>query len=106
MDVLVSLLVLLGAGFVAIAALGLLRMPDLYVRMHAVAKAGTLGCGLVLLGVAIFFGGVSVTLRVIGAVVFLLATAPVAGHLIGRAAHRTGVPMSPDTVCDERDGPV
>lgn len=99
--VLAAVLLLLGAAFVAVAALGLVRLPDLYLRMHSVAKAGTLGCGLILAGVALAIPNLGVLLRVLGAVLFLLVTAPIASHLIGRAAHRTGCPQWEGTVVDE-----
>jgi len=92
---------LVGAAFVAVAALGLVRLPDLYLRMHSVAKAGTLGCGLILVGVALALPDLGVVLRVLGAILFLFVTAPVASHLIGRAAHRTGTPQWEGTVVDE-----
>ena len=83
-------LVLLGAFFALVAAIGLLRMPDLLMRMHAATKAGTLGAGLLLLAVAVSFGDSSVTVRALAAIVFLFLTAPVAAHVIGRAAYYTG----------------
>jgi multicomponent Na+:H+ antiporter subunit G len=90
-----------GAAFAALAGLGVVRFPDLYIRMHAATKAGTLGAGLVLLAVAIHFGSAGVTLRVVAAMVFLLVTAPVAAHMIGRAAYRSGVPLWEKSVIDE-----
>lgn len=100
-DVLAATLLVAGSAFVAVAALGLVRLPDVYLRMHSLAKAGTLGCGLVLAGVAFALPDVGVLLRVVGAVLFLFVTAPVASHLIGRAAHRTGSPQWEGTVVDE-----
>ena len=51
--ILSAVCLLVGAAWVAIAALGLVRLPDLYLRMHSMAKAGTLGCGFILIGVAL-----------------------------------------------------
>lgn len=90
-----------GAAWVAVAALGLVRLPDLYLRMHSVAKAGTLGCGFILVGVALARPELGVVLRVVGAILFLFLTAPVASHLIGRAAHRTKTPQWQGTVVDQ-----
>lgn len=73
-----------------VAAIGLLRMPDLLMRMHAATKAGTLGTGLLLLAVAVHFRETGVTIRAIATIVFLLFTAPVAAHVIGRAAYLSG----------------
>lgn len=91
----------LGLAFMTVAGLGLLRMPDLLTRMHASSKAGTLGAALVLGAVALHFGDAAITVRVVVVCVFLLLTAPVASHVIARAAYRTGVPLAPETVIDE-----
>ncbi|GFE64168.1 monovalent cation/H(+) antiporter subunit G [Litoreibacter roseus] len=92
-DVIVGLFLLLGGLFAIIASVGLLRLPDILIRMHASTKVGTLSTGLIMLGVAIHFAEGPIILRVVAIVVFLLLTAPIAGHMIGRAALRTGVPM-------------
>ena len=98
-------LVLLGAFFALVAAVGILRMPDLLMRMHAATKAGTLGAGLLLLAVAVSFGDSSVTVRALAAIVFLFLTAPVAAHVTGRAAYYAGrVPLWSKTLVDELQG--
>lgn len=99
-DILLALLLVLGGAFAFVAGLGVLRMPDVLIRMHASTKAGTLGCGLILLGVAVDFGDVSTVSRAVAAIVFLLVTAPVAAHMIGRAAYRAGVPLWPPGMPD------
>jgi len=99
-DILLALLLVLGGAFAFVAGLGVLRMPDVLIRMHASTKAGTLGCGLILLGVAVDFGDVSTVSRAVAAIVFLLVTAPVAAHMIGRAAYRAGVPLWPPGLPD------
>ena len=100
MILLASMFLVTGAAWVAIAALGLVRLPDLYLRMHSVAKAGTLGCGFILTGVALARPELGVFLRVAGAIFFLFVTAPLASHLIGRAAHRTKTKPWEGTVVD------
>ena len=100
-DLIAAVLVLAGGLFVFFAALGVLRMPDVLIRMHASTKAGTLGCGLILLAVAVGFGEGGVITRAIAGIIFLMLTAPVAAHMIGRAAYRTGVPLWHGTVIDE-----
>ena len=87
-----GVLAIMAGLFSLVAALGILRMPDLMLRMHASTKAGTLACGLTMLAAALVFGDLGVAVRAAGVVVFLLLTAPVAAHMIGRAALRTGVP--------------
>lgn len=91
-EVAAGVLVLVAGFFALVAGLGMLRMPDLLLRMHASTKAGTLACGLVMLAAALVFGELAVAVRAAGVVLFLLLTAPVAAHMLGRAALRTGVP--------------
>lgn len=99
-ELIVSVLVVAGGFFCFAAGLGVLRLPDLLIRMHASTKAGTLGSGLILTAVAVAFAEGTVVARAVAAIVFLLLTAPVAAHLIGRAAFRTGVPMDDRTACE------
>ncbi len=100
-DIITAVLVLAGALFALAAAVGVLRLPDILIRMHASTKAGTLGCGLILAAVAVHFGETGLVARSIVAIVFILLTAPVAGHMIGRAAYRAGVPLWKGTRIDE-----
>ena len=92
-EIVTAVLVIMGALFAFFAALGVLRLPDVLIRMHASTKAGTLGCGLILAAVAVHFGETGIVARAAAAIVFLLLTAPVGAHMIGRAAYRTGVPL-------------
>jgi monovalent cation/proton antiporter MnhG/PhaG subunit len=84
---------IVGTLFLVVATLGVLRFPDPFQRMHAATKAGTLGAGLVLLGAAIAKGSFDATLVALLTIVFLIATMPVAGHLLGRAAYISGAPL-------------
>ena len=86
LETLASALVLFGGAFMLVAALGVVRMPDLAMRMHAATKAGTLGAGLVLLAVAVVYADAGVTVRALATIAFLFLTAPVSAHVIGRAA--------------------
>lgn len=103
LDALTAFLLVAGALFAFVAALGVVRLPDLLVRMHAATKAGTLGAGLIFLAAAIHGADTGVTLRALAAIAFLLLTAPVSAHLIGRAAYRVGVRLWDRTVVDELD---
>lgn len=96
-DAIVSILLLAGSFFAAIAGIGLLRFRDVLLRMHASTKAGTLGVGLIVLAIAIHLGFGYDTTRAVLIIGFLLLTAPVGAHLIGRAAYRTGTPLWADT---------
>jgi multicomponent Na+:H+ antiporter subunit G len=104
-EIAAGVLALSGAFFAFAAALGVLRMPDVFIRMHASTKAGTLGCGLLLLSVAVYFGELGVASRALATIAFLLFTAPVAAHAIARAAYRTGVPLWTRSVIDELAAP-
>lgn len=95
-----ALLLLGGTAFMLIAAVGLLRLPDLYTRMHAVTKAGTLGIGLVLVSAAVAFADVSIATRALVAFLFVLFTAPISAHMIGRAGYLGGVPLWEGTAFD------
>lgn len=100
-DFITGFLLLAGALFVLVAALGLVRMPDVYIRMHAATKAGTLGAMLILAAAAVHGADLGITARAVAAIAFLLTTAPVAAHLIGRAAYLGGVPLWSGSVIDE-----
>jgi len=100
-DLLLAVLLPLGGFFCLVAALGMLRLPDLLTRMHAATKAGTLGVGLLVLAAALHFNEVGMTLRAFTVALFVLLTAPVAAHLIGRAAYHAGVSLSPKTKIDQ-----
>lgn len=84
---------LVGGGFFAfIAALGLVRMQDVYIRMHASTKAGTLGVGMIAAAVAMTASGEGI-IKEIAIILFLLFTAPIGAHLIARAAFQSRVPV-------------
>ena len=89
-EIISALLLVLGSLFSFVAALGMLRLPDTVIRMHAATKPGTLGAGLILIGEAFFYAELGITLRALAAITFLLLTAPVAAHLIGPTARRFG----------------
>jgi len=90
-----------GAVMVLVAAIGLLRLPDVYTRMHAATKSGTLGVMGIVLALIIESGELFVTVRGGLVILFFLLTAPVAAHMIGRAAYRSGVPLWSRTKQDE-----
>jgi multicomponent Na+:H+ antiporter subunit G len=100
LEIFLSACVLLGGFFAFIAGLGVLRLPDVLIRMHASTKAGTLASGLVVLAVAVAFGDMPTVAKSVLIVLFLLLTAPVGAHMIGRAAFRSGVPMWGPTKVD------
>lgn len=84
-----------------LAAIGLLRFPDLPIRMHATTKSGVFATCLIMIAVALYFLQTEITARVIAIIAFILITAPVAAHAIGRAAYFAGVPLWSGTIKDE-----
>ncbi|MEL7091459.1 MAG: monovalent cation/H(+) antiporter subunit G [Pseudomonadota bacterium] len=91
-----AILIILGSLMTLAAGVGILRLPDVFTRMHAATKVGTLGSGLIMAGVAVQFGEPAIVLRCVLIVFFLLLTAPIGAHMIGRAALRIGIePWTP-----------
>jgi multicomponent Na+:H+ antiporter subunit G len=99
-----GIVTIVGGLFVALAAVGLVRFPDVYTRLHAATKAGLLGVGLILLGVGIASGELTMALRSIIPLAFLMLTTPVSSHLLARAAYRAGVRPVDTTVVNDIDG--
>lgn len=96
-----GIVLLLGAAFTLLAAVGVVRLPDLYTRMHAASKAGAVGGGLILLSVAVISQDAAISMRAIIGVVFLLLTTPVSAHLLARASYISGYKPCSETVIDE-----
>ena len=95
-EAVVSCLVILGATFVLLGAVGLIRLPDTLSRLHAPTKACTLGIGALLLASAVYFSLASdgVSLREAAVLVFLFLTAPVTAQLLAKAALHRRLPRS------------
>lgn len=96
-------LVVIGALFSLLAVIGILRLPDLYTRMHAASKAGTVGSGAVLVAIALVSFDGAVILRALAGIVFFMLTAPISAHLLARAAYIAGYRPYDKTVLDEMD---
>lgn len=103
-EILILALAFLGALFILLAAVGLVRMPDLYLRISVTTKAATLGIGLLLACAALHFNDLAITSRVLAIILFLLLTAPVGAHLLGRASYFVNVPMWKNSVMDDLKG--
>jgi len=99
-DIVVGLILLTGSFFALVASVGLLRLSDVYMRMHAASKAGTLGSGLMMLGLAVYAAEVGVVSRAIAGIIFFLLTAPVSTHLLARAAYMVGYKPCEETKLD------
>jgi multicomponent Na+:H+ antiporter subunit G len=102
-ELLAAVCLLLGTFLMVVTGLGLLRLPDVFCRMHAAGKAGTLGVVLNILGTVIVFGGTAndVTFRGLLAILFQFLTTPAATHLLARAAYLCEYPLSERTAVDE-----
>lgn len=85
-----ALMMLLGTFYTLAAAIGIVRLPDLFTRMHASSKAGAVGAGLMLLAAALSGGEWPLATRAIAGFIFLIFTTPVAAHLLARAAVISG----------------
>lgn len=94
-------LIVIGALFSLVASIGLIRLPDVYTRMHAASKAGTLGSGLALVAIAVHATDTGTMTRALAGVVFFLLTAPVSSHLLAKAAYAVGYRLHSSSVRDE-----
>lgn len=103
-EIVIMILISLGTLFILLAAVGVLRMPDLFLRISVTTKAATLGVGLILIGMTLYFSDVSIGTRAIAIILFLLLTAPIGAHLIGRASYFVGVPLWKKSLMDDLKG--
>ena len=101
-DVVTAIVWLVGSAFALLAAVGVLRMPDLFTRMQASTKASTLGLACLLIGTAVQMGDLASMIRVASIGAFVLLTTPVSGLVIARASYFADVPLWNGTVLDER----
>jgi len=98
-EIAVAVLVAGGAFFALVAAVALLRLPDIYTRTHGASKSDTLGAGLALAAVALTFGAEISTVKAALLILFMFLTNPTAAHAIARAAADQGI--DPWTVDEE-----
>ncbi|MFX3637004.1 MAG: monovalent cation/H(+) antiporter subunit G [Candidatus Pristimantibacillus sp.] len=102
-EIVVGIFVITGTAMSLISSLGIIRLPDVYNRAHASTKSATLGILCILLGAFFYFfftHGVS-SIRLLLGIVFVFLTAPVAGHIIIRSAHRSKVVLADISVQDD-----
>lgn len=101
MDAVGATLVVLGSFFAFAGSLGIVRLPDLYTRLHASSKAVTLGVGGVAVGSLLMGPSLATGAKILLSVIFLFFTAPISSHAIGRAGYYSGVKMCPETAKDD-----
>jgi multicomponent Na+:H+ antiporter subunit G len=104
--VLIAVTMIVGTFLVAVAGLGLVRFPDVFTRMHAAGKAGTMGISLVILSSVICFAGVdnSILVRGLIAIFFQFLTTPTSTHLLARTSYIRNYSLTERTVVDELKG--
>ncbi|MCR9017488.1 monovalent cation/H(+) antiporter subunit G [Aquiflexum gelatinilyticum] len=103
-DILIMILASFGAIFILSSSIGLLRKPDVYLRISVTAKASTLGIGLMLTSAALYFNDYSVTTRIVAIILFVFLTISIGGHLLARAAYFTKTPIWKGTKVDDLAG--
>lgn len=101
LELLSDVFLVIGLFFVFLGMLGLVRLPDVYNRLHTTTKIGTLGAFGVMLSILLKVGFDPIGVKAITVGLFLLLTAPIAAHMISRAAHRHGVGLCEESVIDE-----
>jgi multicomponent Na+:H+ antiporter subunit G len=102
----VAALLVLGSFLMFLTGLGLVRMPDIFTRMHAATKSSSLGVALLLLAAALVFGETMVVTKSLVTIAFIFLTAPVAGSLLGRAAYARKTPLWEHSIIDEGRGKI
>jgi multicomponent Na+:H+ antiporter subunit G len=100
-QVLLAILLITGSLLALLAAIGLHRFPDVFCRMHAATKPATLGLLCIAVAVGVSVGGPGAVVKLLLVVVLQFLTTPVAAHMVGRAAYRSGIPLAEVTVMDE-----
>jgi multicomponent Na+:H+ antiporter subunit G len=94
------ILIALGVLFDLFGCVGLVRLPDVYNRIQASTKCVVLGTTMILLGAMVWLGTLSVVVKGLLCILFVLITSSTAAHALSRAAHRSGVPLAPESVVD------
>lgn len=101
MDIFIGFLSTVGALAILFASIGVVRMPDFYLRLSVTVKAATMGVGVFLICAAIVFPNSEVPAKALAIIFFLLLTAPVGAHMIGRMAFRSRISVWKDTWIDQ-----
>lgn len=101
LDVVSAVLLLAGVTLALVAAIALVRFPDVFSRMHAATKPATLGLLLIVVGAAVRMDDRGDAVKLLLVAAFQFITAPVAAHMIGRAAYRSGTGRLDELVVDE-----
>ncbi len=93
--------IIVGLAFDFLGCLGLIRLPDVYNRLQASTKCVTLGTCSILFGLLLFKGFTAAGIKAIICILFIILTAPVSAHALARGAHKSGVKLWKESVCDK-----
>ena len=100
-DIFSIFLIIVGTALMFVSAIGIIRLPDFYLRMSAITKAATLGLFLLLIGLALYFNILGLTIKSVIIIILVLLTNPVGAHAIARAAYMNGTELWKGSVTDE-----
>lgn len=98
-----GILLVLGAFFMLIASIGMVKLPDLYMRIHAATKAPSLGIFLMMVGIIVYFLNWWTSIEGVVVILFVFITAPIGSHMISKVAHNMGVGKHKSTITDEME---
>ncbi len=101
MEWIISIMLMAGSLFMLVAAIGVVKLPDVYMRMHAITKAASLGAILMLVAVFLRYPQWVVGIEALMVVMFVIFTSPIGAHMIARVSHRMKVPIGEGYVMDE-----
>lgn len=101
LEIITTAFIVIGACFMLVSAIGILRLPDFYIRMSAITKAGTLGVGFIVLGIGLHFNEIAILIKCVSIILFILLTSPVAAHIIAQAAAKSNIPFWKQTDLDD-----
>lgn len=100
-DIFSIILIIVGTVLMLISGIGIIRLPDFYLRMSAITKAATLGLFLILIGLAIYFNNLGVSIKSFVIITLILLSNPVGAHAIARAAYMSGTKLWEGSITDE-----
>lgn len=92
-EILSSVFIIIGVFFMLVASIGMIRLPDFYIRISAITKTSTIGLGFVLLGVSVYFNTLEVVLKALGVIFFIVLTSPASAHITAKAATFIKIPF-------------
>ncbi|MGI6145277.1 MAG: monovalent cation/H(+) antiporter subunit G [Clostridia bacterium] len=91
MQIVALIFLISGFFFIVVTAIGVIRFPDFYTRLHAAGKGDTLGIGLFIIGLAIYNGFNLLSFKLLLIVLFIFIANPIGCHAISRAAYKAGL---------------